>query len=584
VSTRLAAAVPGVGLFANYKREWLGRDLVAAVVLTALMVPQGMAYAELAGLPAVTGLYATVASLVGYALFGPSRILVIGPDSSLAPLIAATVLPLAAGDAEAAVTMAAALAILTGVACIGAGLVRAGTIAELLSRPVRVGLINGIALLVLVGQLPKLFGFDVPPQGFIEGIGAFRDGLAAGEAVPAALALGVGSILVILACQRWLPKVPGVLLAVVAATVICQLLNLEEAGVAVVGPLPTGIPAPSWPGLSIDQFLALGGGALAVALVTFADTSALSTVFSVRRGEVVDPNREAIGLGVANVAAGLFSGFPTSASSSRTAVADSVGARSQMAGLIAAGVVLIVMVVGGGLLALLPSSVLAAVVIAATMSLFDLRTMRWLWSARRSDFVLALVTLLAVPLLGVLEGLVVAIVLSLGNFVRLAWRPYVAVLGRVTGLKGYHDLERHPDAVQIPGLVIFRFDAPLFFANARYFVREAENAIGSAPTAIQWLVVAAEPMTDVDTTGAEMLESLIENLEERRIVLVFAELKGPAKDRLRDYGLFDRIGEDNFYSTLGTAVHAYVDRTGADWKDWTDGNGADHGDGETSAQ
>ncbi|HEY7705130.1 MAG TPA: SulP family inorganic anion transporter [Acidimicrobiia bacterium] len=574
----MAAAIPGLDLITNYKRAWFRPDLIAAIVLTTLLVPQGMAYAELAGLPAVTGLYATVASLVGYAAFGPSRILVIGPDSSLAPLIAAAVLPLAAGDQEVAVTMAAALAVFTGAACILAGVVRAGTIAELLSRPVRVGLINGIALLVLVSQLPKLFGFSIPPMGFVDGIVAFRDGLADGQTVPGSLLLGVGSILVIVACQRWWPKVPGVLVAVVAATAVCQLLGLDESGVALVGPLPSGVPVPSWPALSWDQYLALGGGALAVALVTFADTSALSSVFSVRRGEVVDPNKEAIGLGVANVAAGLLSGFPTSASSSRTAVADSVGARSQMAGLMAAAGVLLVMLVGGGLLALLPSSVLAAVVIAATMSLFDVATMRWLWNARRSDFVLALITFLAVPLLGVLEGLVVAIVLSLGNFVRLAWRPHVAVLGRVNGRKGYHDLERHPEGVQVPGLLIFRFDAPLFFANARYFVGEVERAIAAAPTKVRWLMIAAEPITDVDTTGAEVLESLLDDLEGRQIILGIAELKGPAKDRLKDYGLFDRIGEDRFFSTLGTAVHAYVEDAGVEWTDWTEDADADHDD------
>ena len=260
-----------------------------------------------------------------------------------------------------------------------------------------------------------------------------------------------------------------------------------------------------------------------------------------------------------------------------------MGARSQVAGLLSAGAVLLVMLLGGGMLAKLPSSVLAAIVITASVTLFDLRTMRWLWSARRSDIVLAFLTLLAVPLLGVLEGLVVAIVLSLGNFVRLAWRPYVAVLGRVAGRKGYHDLEPHPEAIQIPGLLIFRFDAPLFFANARYFVREVEEVIGGAEVPVRWLVIAAEPMTDIDTTGAEILESLIDNLKERRVVLAFAELKGPAKDRLKDYGLFDRVGAERFYSTLGTAVHAYVDETGVEWTDWTDDE-ANHDDEEIDAK
>ncbi len=560
--------LPGLRMAARYERAWLGPDVAAGLVLTALLVPQGMAYAELAGLPAVTGLYTTVLCLAAYAVFGPSRILVLGPDSSLAPLIAAAVLPLAVAG-QASVELAAFLALLVGAICIGTGVARLGNVTELLSKPVRVGYINGIALFVLVSQLPKLFGFSTDADGFLPEVAAFLDALLDGATEPASLALGAASLAVILGLRRVSRAIPGVLVATVLATLAVGAFDLAAEGVSVVGSLPSGVPAPSLPAVAWADAERLALAALGIALVAFADTAALSTTFAAKLGDEVDQNQEIVALGAANVAAGLFSGFPMSASSSRTTVADAVGSRSQLTGVVGAVSIVLLLLFGSDLLANLPSATLAAIVIVASLTLFDVAEMRWLWQVRRSEFVLSLGALLGVTLIGVLEGVVVAVVLSLGNFVRRAWRPHDATLGRITGRKGYHDTTRHPQARTPSGLVIFRFDAPLFFANAQHFERRVAELL-RRHDGTRWLVVAAEPMTDIDTTAAESLARLLDELEARDVRLVFAELKGPVKDRLRRYGLYDRLGDDRMFPTLGTAVGAYVRETGVDWVDWTE--------------
>jgi high affinity sulfate transporter 1 len=563
--------VPAVGTVRSYERRWLPRDLLAGVVLAVLLVPQGMAYAELAGLPPVYGLYTTVIALVAYAFVGPSRLLVIGPDSALGLMIAAAVLPLltASEPPEAAVALASMLALMMGAICVAAGLLRLGRFTELLSKPVRVGYLNGIAVLIVAGQLPKLFGFSASGDTLQEDLRLFVEGLADGDTVPASLTIGITSIVIILGCRRFLPRLPGVLIAVAGAIVVVDVLDLTTHGVVVVGPVPTGFPEPSFPDVASSDLGALLAAAAAMAFVTLADTSALSRTIAARRGDRVDANQEIVALGTANVAAAFFQGFPVSASASRTALAESTGGRTQLTGIIGAVGVALVLVAPSDLLRDLPTASLAAIVMAAAVTLFDLSTLRWLWRVRRSELILSVAALLGVAILGVLEGIVVAIVLSLGNFVRRAWRPYDAVLGRIEGRKGYHDVERHPEAVEIPGLVIYRFDAPLFFANAEHFadrVREASERRDQ----VRWLVVAAEPMTDIDTTGAEELTRLLDDLGARGIVLAFAELKGQAKDRLRRYGLYQRIGDDRFFPTLGTAIDAYVAESGVDWVDWSD--------------
>jgi high affinity sulfate transporter 1 len=563
--------VPGVRTLRIYRRSWLPRDLVAGVVLTALLVPAGMGYAEASGLPAIYGLYATIVPLVVYAILGPSRILVLGPDSSLAPLIAAAILPLAAGAPEEAVALAGMLAILSGLLCVLAALARFGFITELLSKPVRYGYMNGIALTVLLSQLPKLFGFSIDAEGVIPEATAFIRGVADGETNTAALIIGLACLLVILGFKRWRPRIPGVLVAVVGATVAVGAFGLAQRyHLSVVGPLPKGLPSFQVPSVSASNLDALLAGAIGIALVSFADTSVLSRTFAIRGGYRVDPNQELVALGAANVVSGLFQGFSVSSSSSRTPVAEAAGAKTQVTGLVGALAIALMLLFFPNLVRNLPDSALAAVVISAAIGLIEVAGVRKLYRLRRTEFALSIACFLGVAVLGVIEGIFIAVGLALLDFIRRAWRPYDAVLGRVEGLKGYHDVARHPDAKRIPGLVLFRWDAPLFFANAEVFADRLRLAIASSPTPVRWVIVAAEPVTDLDTTAADVLQQLDEELAAEGVDLRFAEMKGPVKDRLKRYALFERFGADHFYPTIGTAVDAYVDEAGIKWVDWED--------------
>jgi high affinity sulfate transporter 1 len=556
--------VPGLALLRRDRGGVLRRDLIAGVVLAALLVPQGMAYASLAGLPPVTGLYATLVPLVVYFLLGPSRILILGPDSAVSPLVAAAIIPLAVpGDASERIALAGLLAILVGSIMLVGGLARFGFVTELLSMPVRLGYLMGIAVTVIVAQLPKLFGFSVQSEDFLRGLRDFVGGLD--ETNATALAIGVGSLALILGLRRAAPRVPGVFLAVVGATALVAVLGLED-DVPVVGTVPAGLPSLGVPSVSFEDFKKLVPAAVGIAFVAFADTSVLSRSYASRLRQEVDQNRELAVLGVANIAAGFFQGFAISTSSSRTAVAEDIGARSQIAGLTGAGVLALLLVVGTGLLHDLPLSTLAAIVIVAVLGFLDVRGARRLLKWRRSEFVLAMAAFTGVAVLGVLWGVAIAIGLSLLNFIRRAWRPHDAVLGRVDQLKGYHDTERYPHARRIPGLVLYRFDAPIFFANADYFRERVRALARSGDT--KWIVVAAEPITDIDATAGETLGRLNEELDAAGIELAFAELKDPVRDRLRRYGIDAAIGGDRFFPTIGVAVAAYVHVTGVDWHDW----------------
>ena len=560
---RLGRWVPGLALLRP--RASARQDVIAGVVLAALLVPQGMAYADLAGLPPVTGLYATLVPLVAYFLLGPSRILVLGPDSAVAPLVAAAIIPLAASDPSERVALAGMLAILVGALMFAGGVARFGFVTELLSMPVRLGYLAGIAVTVIVAQLPKLFGFSVDAENFIPAVRDFVAGLD--ETEPAALAIGIASMATIIGLRRVSPKIPGVLLAVVGATAAVAAFDLAGE-VAVVGAVPDGLPDFGVPNVSVADLKTLLPAAVGIAFVSFADTSVLSRSYAGRLHQQVDQNRELAVLGVANVATGFFQGFPISSSSSRTAVAEDVGARSQLAGLTGAVVLALLLIFGTGLLRDLPQTTLAAIVIVAVLGFLDIPAARQLFHWRRSEFLLAMAAFAGVAVLGVLWGVGVAIALSLLNFVRRAWRPHDAVLGRVDGLKGYHDTERHPEARLIPGLVLYRFDAPMFFANAEYF-RQRILAL-ARPGETRWIVVAAEPITDIDATAGETLRALDEELGASGIELAFAELKGPVRDRLLRYGIHDTIGRDRFFPTLGVAVAAYIQATGVDWLDWED--------------
>lgn len=565
---RVERWVPGLRLLREYQRSWLGSDLVAGLVLTALLVPVGMGYAQAAGLPPITGLYATIVPLVAYAAFGPSRVMVLGPDSSLAAVIAAVILPLGGDDPETAVALAGALAVLTGLIILVAGMAKLGFVTELLSRPVQLGYLYGIAVTILVGQLPRLCGFSIEGRGLLPEIRDFAQGVADGQVNRAALAVGVTGIAVILVLKRFRRTVPGVAVAVLIGIAAVAILDLDAEGVQVLGVLPQGLPTFAFPAVELADLGALFGGALGIALVAVADTTVLSQSLAAQREEAVDPNQELRALGAANLAAGVFQGFAISSSASRTPVAVAAGARSQLTPLVGALAIALLLVAAPGLLRDLPLPILAAVVITAALGLIDAPAVRRLYKVRRSEFVLWLAAFGGVALLGVLRGIFVAIVLSLGDFVRRAWRPHDAVLGREDELKGYHDIDRHPNARLIPGLLLYRFDAPLFFANAGYFRRRVRRLVAEATHPVRWVVVAAEPITDIDTTAADTLRQVLEELRQQQVTLAFAELKGPVKDRLERYGLYDAVGPDRFFPTVGTAVDGYVEATGTAWVDW----------------
>jgi high affinity sulfate transporter 1 len=560
--------VPGLYALRHYEPRWLPSDLAAGLVLTAVLVPVGMAYAEAAGLPAITGLYATIVPLLAYALFGPSRVLVLGPDSSLAPMIAAAVLPLTCGDPKHAITIGAMLAILAGLFGVAAGALRLGFVTDLLAKPIRYGYMNGIALTVLVSQMPKLFGFSVTGEGLIERIAGFAGGVFAGQTNLVALALGGSTLALILLLKRFL-KIPAVLLAVGGATAAVAWLDLSNRfGVGVLGELPRGLPAFSIPILGLDEIRKLVPAAVAIAVISFADTSVLSRVYSAKNRSYVDPNQETIGLGLANVAAGFFQGFPISSSSSRTPVAYASGSKTQLTGVTGAVAIALLLLFAPRLLQNLPYTALAGVVIASALGLFEIGALGRLYRIQRWEFWLSLAAFLGVALLGPVQGMMIAIAMALAEFIWDGWRPHYAILGRAENVKGYHDLKRYPDARRIEGLVLFRWDAPLFFANAEKFHEVVLDAIVAAPTPVRWLVVAAEPVTSIDVTSVDMLNELDDALAGAGVELVFAELKDPVKDKLKRFGVFQKLGESLFFPTIGTAVDAYLRSHDVVWEDW----------------
>ena len=569
-SLRLAGWLPGLDTLRRYQAAWLAHDVFAGLVLATMLVPVGIAYAEASGLPGIHGLYATIIPLLAYALFGPSRILVLGPDSALAALILGVVVPLSGGDPGRAVTLAAMMAIVSGAVCILAGIARLGFVTELLSKPIRYGYMNGIALTVLISQLPRLFGFSIESEGPLRSLWAIGKAIADGKTNWVALAIGLGTLIVILLLKNN-KRLPGILIAVVAATAVVAALALEARyGVDVLGPLPRGLPGFAIPWIGTGDIVPVLLGGCAIALVSFADTSVLSRAYAARLGTDVDPNQEMVGLGAANLAAGFFHGFPISSSSSRTPVAEAAGARTQLTSVVGALAIAVLLLVAPNLLRHLPNAALAAVVIASAIGLFEITDLKRIYRIQQWEFWLSIACLVGVAVLGAIPGIGLAIAIAIAEFLWDGWRPHSAILARAEGVKGYHDITRYPDARRIPGLVLFRWDAPLFFANAEFFKERALDAVAKSPTPVRWLVVAAEPVTSVDVTAADMLAELDETLHEKGIEFCFAELKDPVKDKLKRFDLFTQFGESYFFPTIGAAVSRYLETHNVEWKDWED--------------
>jgi high affinity sulfate transporter 1 len=466
------------------------------------------------------------------------------------------------------VALASVLALLVGAMTVLAGVLRLGFVADLLSKPTMIGYMNGLALTIVVGQLPKLFGFSVKGDDFLAELTGFVEGVAKGETVAAALAIGLFGLALILVYQRWLPKVPSVLVAVVCSIVAASVFDLAKHGVSLVGTLPQGFPPFTIPHVRLSDVGLLIGGAAGIAVVSLADTISTASSFAARSGDEIDGSREMIGIGAANIAAGFFQGFPVSTSGSRTAVAEQAGAKTQVTGLVGAVAITLMLLFVPGLLRNLPQPTLAAVVIAAAISLADATGTLRLLRQRPVEFSLSIAAFLGVTLLGVLPGIAIAVVLSIANVFRHSWWPYQTTLGRVAGVPGYHDVHSYPQAERLPGCVIYRFDAPLIFANARTFREQVRSLVRTDPPPA-WVIVAAEPITDIDTTAADVLEDLDEALNGRGISLVFAEMKDPVREKIERYGLTRTIDPRHFFPTVEAAVAAFRDESGAHWVEST---------------
>ncbi len=548
---RVSGYLPGLATLRRYQRGWLRPDIVAGIVLAAILVPQGMAYAELAGLPPVTGLYTTIACLVGYAIVGPSKVLVLGPDSSVSPLILATITPLLVpADPARAIALAAMLAVMVGLIEIGLGVAKLGFVADLLSSEIRVGYLNGLAVTIIVGQLPKLFGFSTDADGFVDEIRQFLTHLD--ETSMVTLVTGLAVLAVLLVLPMLTRKVPAILVAVIGVTVVSAIVGLVDHGVKTVGELPQGVPTPEMPFTQWSDVIPLLAGAIGITMVSLTDTIATASAFATRRGEEVDADKEIIGIGASNVAAGVFQGFAVSVSSSRTAVADQAGARSQMAGLVGAGLVAVLLLFLNGLLADMPQTALAAVVITAAISLLDLDALARYARIRPSALAISLVAAAGVIFVGVLQGIIIALVLAVLLFFRRNWWPHGAVLGEVADVGGWHSIVKYPDARLIPGIVVYRWEAPLFFANAGQFRAQIRHLMLEYQP--RWIILQCEAITDIDVTASEILRDLDEECNAAGTHIAFVELRDRLHDLVARYGLHSTLDSEHFYPGLEQAL------------------------------
>ena len=545
---------PGSSALRQRAGAALRGDALAGITVAAYLVPQVLAYAGVAGLAPVAGLWAAAAALGAYALLGSSRQLSAGPESTTAVMTAIAIAPLAGGDPGRYAALAALLALLVGGVLLLARLTRLGFLADLFSRPVLVGYMAGIALVMIVGQLGNLTGVAVEGDSVPGEVASFAGRLGSVHVPTLLLAAGVLALLV--ATAALVPRLPGPLLAVVAAAVVTAVSSLDELGVRTIGAVPGGLPVPGLPAVSAHDVATLVLPAIGVSVVAYSDGVLTARAFAVRGGERVDADRELLALGTTNIAAGLVQGFPVSSSGSRTAIGAAAGGRSQLSSLVTLAAVLVVLVAAGPLLASFPSAALGALVVHAALRLVDVREFRRFARFRRSELALAVLTTAAVLVLGVLYGVLVAVGLSILDLLRRVSRPHDGILGFVPGLAGMHDVDDYPGSTTVPGLVVYRYDAPLCFANAEDFRRRALAALDSDPEPA-WLLVNIEAVTEIDITAADALHQLADELERRHVVLALARAKQDLQVHLRSSGLLDRLGPERIFPTLPTAVAAY---------------------------
>ena len=555
----LERVMPGLQVARTYQWRWLRADVFAGLTIFALLVPQGMAYGELAGVTPVAGLYTAIGALIAAAVFGSSRRLMFGPESSSALLVAATVAPLAVGGGPARfASLAALLALLVGCIALAASLARLGFLADFVSRPILLGYIAGVSLIMITGQLGKLFGIPVTGDTFFQMSGELLTHLGQTHA----LTLGIGLTLLafLLLLRRFAPQVPGGIIVVAVMTVISALFHLEREGMSVVGAIPSGLPGASLPQPGFADVWHLLPSALMLTLIMFTDAVLTERTFAQKHGEKVDANRELIGLGAANLAAGLLQGFPAAASQSRTAVNEAAGGKTPLVGIVAAALLVVFLLWFTHLLAGLPQVALASIIIAAALNLIEVRPILKVYRVRRVEFFLAVIALLGVLSIGILPGILVAVALALLVVIHRISRPHDAVLGSIEGVDGYHDIEGHTNSETMPGLIAYRFDAPLFFANADYFLSQVRELVASAETPVAWLMIDAEGMVDIDVTALEALDTLQRELAQQEILLAIARAHHPLEEMLKRAGLLERIGPEHLYPTVRTAVQAYLEQ------------------------
>jgi sulfate permease, SulP family len=533
--------------------------VVAGVTVAAYLIPQVMAYATVAGLPPVVGLWAAIAPLAVYALLATSRQLSVGPESTTALLTAVALAPLAAGDPQRYAALAAALALLVGLVCLVGASMRLGVLADLLSHPALVGYLAGTAGLMIVGQLGRVTGVPVEGTSVTEQLRSFVVNI--GQWHPATAALAGSVLVLLLAMAKWMPRAPGPLIAVLAATAAVAVISPQRLGIGVVGEVPAGLPTPAFPVVGMAEISALLLPAIGIAVVGFSDNALTGRAFAARHGTHVRANTELAALGATNVATALTHGFPVSCSGSRTTIADLLGARTQLYALVTLASVLVVLFGAGGVLAGFPYAALGALVVYAALRLIDLAEFRRIARFRRSELLLALGTVLGVLVLGVLYGVLVAIALSVLDLLRRIARAHDAVLGFVPGVAGMHDVDDYSDAKPIVGLVVYRYDAPLCFANAEDFRKRALAAVDwwrkHSGEEVRWFVLSAEANVEVDLTALDAVEQLRTELVSRGIVFAMARVKHDLRDDLDASGLTDRVGPDRMFPTLATAVAAF---------------------------
>jgi len=548
-------SAPSLNRLRHYNRGWLRPDIIAGITVAAYLIPQTMAYAEIAGLSPVVGLWAMIPPILIYAVLGSSPQLSVGPESTTAVMTATAVAPIAAGNGSDYAALCAAMAIMVGVICVIGFLGRLGFVANLLSRPILVGYLAGVALIMISGQLGKVTGLDVEGDSFIAEVTDWLSQL--GDLHRPTTLLSIGVLIMLFGLAALAPKWPGPLIAVVVSVIVVAVFDLQDEGVSVVGQIPSGLPTPKVPDVAWADLRDLLPAALGIALVGYSDNVLTARGFASKTKTRVDANQELLALGTSNLGNGFFQAFPISSSGSRTTIGASIGSRSQMFSLVALVAIVLVLFFFSGLLEQFPNAALGALVIWAATRLIDWGEFRTLFRFRKTEFLLAIATTAGVVLSDILVGVVLAIVLSVTDLIARIARPHDAVLGKVPEMSGYHDIEDYPEAETMPGLLVYRYDAPLFFANADDFRDSLMEEVENSDDTCRWVVLQCEAIGRIDSTATQVLRETINELHGDGILVGMTELKWDLADQLRRIGILDIVGDENVYTTIDDAITAY---------------------------